>query len=118
MDALDALHAEIRAHRGCGFEPCEQAAHLVPGEGSHTAEVVLLGEAPGAKEDELGLPFVGRSGRLLDELLAGRGSTARTCSSPTCSRRGRRATATPPPPRSPTISRGWSASSSSSPRGW
>jgi uracil-DNA glycosylase family 4 len=73
MDALDALHAEIRAHRGCGFEPCEQAAHLVPGEGSHTAEVVLLGEAPGAKEDELGLPFVGRSGRLLDELLAAAG---------------------------------------------
>ena len=43
---------------------------MVPGEGSPTAEVMLVGEAPGAREDEQGRPFVGRSGRLLDELLA------------------------------------------------
>jgi DNA polymerase len=43
---------------------------MVPGEGSPTADVLLLGEAPGAIEDEQGRPFVGRSGRLLDELLA------------------------------------------------
>jgi DNA polymerase len=69
-DELEALHAEIRAHHGCGFEPCETATHMVPGEGSPTADVLLLGEAPGASEDELGRPFVGRAGRLLDELLA------------------------------------------------
>jgi uracil-DNA glycosylase len=68
--SLDALHREIRSHRGCGFEPCETATNIVPGEGSPTALVMLVGEAPGATEDELGRPFVGRSGRLLDELLA------------------------------------------------
>jgi uracil-DNA glycosylase family 4 len=70
MTALDDLHEQIRAHRGCGFEPCETATNMVPGEGSPTAEVMIVGEAPGASEDALGRPFVGRAGRLLDELLA------------------------------------------------
>jgi len=68
--SLDDLRDEIRSHRGCGFEPCETATNMVPGEGSPTAQVMLVGEAPGASEDELGRPFVGRAGRLLDELLA------------------------------------------------
>jgi uracil-DNA glycosylase family 4 len=68
-DSLDTLNEEIRTHRGCGFEICAAATHIVPGEGSHTAEVMLVGEAPGAAEDEQGRPFVGRSGKLLDELL-------------------------------------------------
>ena len=46
---------------------------MVPGEGSPTARVMLVGEAPGATEDELGRPFVGRAGRLLDELLGAAG---------------------------------------------
>ena len=66
---LDALGAEIRAHRGCGFEPCETATRMVPGHGSPTARVVVVGEAPGASEDRAGQPFVGRAGRLLDEVL-------------------------------------------------
>ena len=70
MDSLETLHEEIRRHGGCGFEPCETAIQMVPGEGSPDAEVMLVGEAPGASEDEQGRPFVGRSGRLLDELLA------------------------------------------------
>jgi uracil-DNA glycosylase family 4 len=69
-DPLDRLHEEIRTHTGCGFEICATATHIVPGEGSHTAVVMLIGEAPGASEDQLGRPFVGRSGRFLDELLA------------------------------------------------
>jgi uracil-DNA glycosylase len=69
-DPLDELHQEIRTHTGCGFEICAAATNIVPGEGSHTAGVMLVGEAPGAREDELGRPFVGRSGMLLDELLA------------------------------------------------
>jgi uracil-DNA glycosylase len=69
MDALEALHEEIRAHGGCGFEICEQATNLVPGEGSATAAVVLVGEAPGASEDRTGRPFVGSAGKLLDRLL-------------------------------------------------
>ena len=73
MAPLDDLRDEIRNHRACGFEPCETATNIVPGEGSATAEVMLVGEAPGASEDELGRPFVGRAGRLLDELLAAAG---------------------------------------------
>jgi uracil-DNA glycosylase len=68
--SLDDVRNEIRSHRGCGFEPCETATNIVPGEGSVPAEVMLVGEAPGAREDEQGRPFVGRAGRLLDELLA------------------------------------------------
>jgi len=43
---------------------------FVFGAGSPTAEVVFIGEAPGQKEDELGIPFVGRAGKLLDKILA------------------------------------------------
>ncbi len=46
------------------------ATQLVMGEGSPDAEVVFIGEAPGAKEDELGRPFVGAAGKFLDEMLA------------------------------------------------
>jgi uracil-DNA glycosylase len=71
--ALDALHETIRTHGGCGYEICENATNIVPGEGSHTAAVMLVGEAPGASEDKQGRPFVGRSGKLLDQLLAAAG---------------------------------------------
>jgi uracil-DNA glycosylase family 4 len=67
---LSALHEEIRTHRACGFEICESATNMVPGEGSPTAQFMLVGEAPGASEDKQGRPFVGRAGKLLDELLA------------------------------------------------
>jgi DNA polymerase len=70
---LDALRAEIVAHGGCGFEPCETASRMVPGEGSPSASVMFVGEAPGATEDAMGRPFVGRAGRLLDELLGAAG---------------------------------------------
>ena len=43
----------------------------VPGSGPMTADLMLIGEGPGQREDELGLPFVGRSGQFLDQLLAG-----------------------------------------------
>lgn len=67
---LEELKAEILAHARCGFEPCETATRMVPGEGSPEAEVMFVGEAPGANEDRLGRPFVGRAGMLLEELLA------------------------------------------------
>jgi DNA polymerase len=70
MTALDDLHEEIRTHGGCGFEICEAATNIVPGEGNPSAEVMLVGEAPGASEDKQGRPFVGRAGKLLDQLLA------------------------------------------------
>jgi uracil-DNA glycosylase len=42
----------------------------VMGEGNPDADIIFIGEAPGKKEDETGLPFVGASGKLLDQLLA------------------------------------------------
>jgi uracil-DNA glycosylase len=70
---LDAIAAEIRDHVPCGFEICEQATNLVPGEGDAQAGVVLVGEAPGAGEDRSGRPFVGPAGKLLDQLLEAAG---------------------------------------------
>jgi uracil-DNA glycosylase family 4 len=70
---LDAIAAELREHVPCGFEICEHATNLVPGEGSATAPVVIVGEAPGANEDAQGRPFVGRAGAILDDLLEAAG---------------------------------------------
>lgn len=42
----------------------------MPGDGSPVASILIIGEGPGFNEDQQGLPFVGRSGKLLDELLA------------------------------------------------
>src|SRR3954465_9112254 len=63
---------EVVAHYGCGcgFEPCETASRCVPGEGNPAAAVMFVGEAPGATEDQEGRPFIGRAGKLLDELVA------------------------------------------------
>jgi uracil-DNA glycosylase family 4 len=71
--SLDDLRDEIRNHGGCGFEPCETATNMVPGEGNPDAEVMLVGEAPGASEDKQGRPFVGRAGKLLDQVLEAAG---------------------------------------------
>lgn len=45
-------------------------SRTVPGSGPAPCDVMFIGEAPGQREDDLGLPFVGRSGQFLDELLA------------------------------------------------
>ncbi|MBD2449205.1 uracil-DNA glycosylase [Nostoc sp. FACHB-152] len=44
--------------------------HAVVGRGNLNAEIMIVGEAPGQNEDETGLPFVGRSGQLLEKILA------------------------------------------------
>ena len=66
---LEAIAQEIRDHVPCGFAICEEATNLVPGEGNPDADVVIVGEAPGASEDKQGRPFVGSAGKLLDRLL-------------------------------------------------
>jgi len=56
-----------------GFDGCplrETATRLCFADGSPTAPLMLIGEAPGAEEDRLGRPFVGPSGQLLDRMLA------------------------------------------------
>ena len=47
----------------------ERRLHVVPGNGSCKSRIVFIGEAPGKDEDELGKPFVGRAGRILDDAL-------------------------------------------------
>ncbi len=66
---LEAIKADILADKVCP-ELAAGATQLVFGDGSPEAEVLFIGEAPGKKEDELGLPFVGAAGRFLDEMLA------------------------------------------------
>lgn len=65
--ALRALDARVEK---CTLCPLFQSATRgVPGEGNPDAEIMFVGEGPGQKEDELGRPFVGAAGRLLEELL-------------------------------------------------
>lgn len=64
---FETLKQECLACRKCGL--CETRHNVVFGMGSPTAEVMFIGEGPGQNEDEQGLPFVGRSGKLLDQYL-------------------------------------------------
>lgn len=52
-------------------------SRTVPGSGPAPCDLMFVGEGPGQREDELGLPFVGRSGQFLDELLASIGRSRR-----------------------------------------
>lgn len=70
-ELMEALKGEIMSCDRCGL--CPGASRKVIGEGSLYADVVLVGEAPGRKEDEQGRPFVGSAGKLLDRLLGGAG---------------------------------------------
>ena len=64
---LQALQNECLNCRRCAL--CDARTHVVFGQGVPTAEVMFVGEGPGASEDEQGQPFVGRSGQLLDHYL-------------------------------------------------
>lgn len=69
---LDKLKRDIVQQSVCP-ELASQATHLVMGDGNATADIVFIGEAPGKAEDEQGLPFVGASGRFLNEMLEAAG---------------------------------------------
>ena len=60
--------AKVAAFEGCPLKA--GATRPVFGEGVLNPQVLIMGEAPGAEEDRLGRPFVGRSGKLLDQMLA------------------------------------------------
>ena len=68
VQTLDELRALMEAFDGCELK--RTARQLVFADGNPKARVMLVGEAPGRDEDEQGLPFVGRSGKLLDGMLA------------------------------------------------
>ncbi len=65
---LDALRDAIAAYEHC--EVRKMATNLVFADGNPQARVMIVGEAPGADEDRLGKPFVGRAGQLLDAMFA------------------------------------------------
>ncbi len=68
---LQLLREKIQKCRLCRL--CEGTTNAVPGEGSPTADIMFIGEAPGAAEDLKGEPFVGAAGKFLSEMLQGIG---------------------------------------------
>lgn len=66
--ALSELNAQINVCRACPLGG--QRTRAVPGEGKLDAEILLVGEAPGYYEDQQGRPFVGASGKFLEQMLA------------------------------------------------
>lgn len=64
----ESLEAAVSGCRACGL--CETRTKTVFGVGDRRAELLVIGEAPGADEDRVGEPFVGRAGQLLDRMLA------------------------------------------------
>ncbi len=73
QEALDTLAQQISVCTKC--ELYKGRTHAVPGEGPTHAEIMFIGEGPGANEDKQGRPFVGASGKFLDQLLAQAGVT-------------------------------------------
>ncbi|MBU1178158.1 uracil-DNA glycosylase [Patescibacteria group bacterium] len=68
MANLNKITDEISQCTLCPLH--ENRTNAVPGEGNPRADLLFIGEGPGKKEDELGRPFVGPAGKLLEELLA------------------------------------------------
>jgi DNA polymerase len=64
---LVELYRELNDQHGCPLATTR--THIVFGMGNADADLMFVGEAPGATEDQEGKPFVGRAGRLLDQLL-------------------------------------------------
>ena len=64
---LTALEQECQTCQRCGL--CKTRTNVVFGQGCPHPRVLFVGEGPGQQEDEQGLPFVGRSGQLLDKYL-------------------------------------------------
>ena len=76
-ETLDALAAAISAFEGCPLRFEGAARQAVFYRGRPDADVMIVGEGPGAEEDLQGQPFVGRAGQLLDKMLAAAGLTDR-----------------------------------------
>ncbi|MBQ2061202.1 MAG: uracil-DNA glycosylase, partial [Oscillospiraceae bacterium] len=68
MGEWENLHQQCLNCRACAL--AETRTNVVFGVGNPRSEVLFIGEAPGANEDAQGEPFVGRAGKLLDDMLA------------------------------------------------
>jgi len=73
QEALETIAQQVSVCTKC--ELYKGRTKAVPGEGPTHAEIMFIGEGPGASEDKQGRPFVGASGKFLDELLAQAGVT-------------------------------------------
>lgn len=73
---VEELRAAVEDFDGCLLK--DTASTTVFGDGPDTADIMLIGEAPGADEDRQGKPFVGRSGQMLDQMLSHIGLTRET----------------------------------------
>jgi len=71
LAALQSIREEIGDCTRCTL--CEQRNKIVFGDGDPNAELMFVGEGPGADEDEQGLPFVGRGGQLLNNMITAMG---------------------------------------------
>lgn len=67
-EILENFHK--KSERECECRLVDTATQAVFGSGNPDADIVFIGEAPGKKEDETGVPFVGSAGKFLDEMLA------------------------------------------------
>ena len=68
IDNLERLKMSIQSIKNCSLK--ENAKNMVFSDGNPRSKIMLIGEAPGANEDEEALPFVGRAGALLDKMLS------------------------------------------------
>ena len=66
-DTWEVLERECGGCHACALG--ERRQNLVFGDGCRTAEIMLVGEGPGQREDEQGIPFVGPAGKLLDDMM-------------------------------------------------
>lgn len=76
LPSWEALQKEVETCQRCGL--CQTRIHTVFGRGQPGAKWLLVGEAPGANEDQQGLAFVGRAGQLLDNMLGAIGLDGNT----------------------------------------
>jgi DNA polymerase len=70
-DSLAKIATQVSICRACGL--CETRRSTVPGEGNPQAELLFVGEGPGADEDATGRPFVGAAGQLLTKMIIAMG---------------------------------------------
>ena len=68
QDSWEKLEQECANCKECSL--CEKRKNVVFGVGNPQAEIMMVGEGPGANEDEQGIPFVGKAGQFLDDMLA------------------------------------------------
>jgi uracil-DNA glycosylase len=68
MNDLESIGDKISKCRKCILS--EKRTNAVPGSGNFKADLMFVGEGPGKKEDEQGIPFVGQAGKFLEEMLA------------------------------------------------